>query len=166
MLELGARPDDLHPPAAAAWIPQRALDQPVERVYQQLPLADGRKERERGDDRLRRHPPHHPLGNPPRREEPQPPAGAAELRYHRFFGQRGECAQRPDAELTQATMRVGIERQRGERLGGEKFPLLPGANDDGFPRPRARGRDPGDELSDAPPHTKCGMRNAECGMYV
>src|SRR5438067_496687 len=34
-------------------------------MYQQLPLADGRKERERGDDRLRRHAPHHPLGTEP-----------------------------------------------------------------------------------------------------
>ncbi len=40
MLELGPRADHLHPPADAARIPQRSLDELPERVHQELPLAD------------------------------------------------------------------------------------------------------------------------------
>src|SRR5438105_9233535 len=58
-------------------------------------------------------------------------------------------------------MCVGVEWENGEPLGGEKFPLLPGANDDRSAGFRTARRDPGDEFSAAPPNAECGMRSAE-----
>src|SRR5213083_1748648 len=58
-------------------------------------------------------------------------------------------------------MCVGVKWENGEPLGGEKFPLLPGANDDRSAGFRTARRDPGDELSATPPNAECGMRSAE-----
>src|SRR2546422_874978 len=98
---------------------------------------------------------------PPRRGPPQLPADAAELRYDRFLRQRDERAQRLDTELQQPAMRVGVEREHGEPLGGEELRLPSHGHDDRFSRFGARRGHPGNELSDAPPNAECGMRIAE-----
>src|SRR3989441_12261669 len=108
-------------------------------------------------------PPSRPPRHEPRREPPQPPAGAAELRHDGFLRKRDERAQRLDTELQQPAMRVGVERENGEPLGGEELPLLPGPHDQGRPRSRACGRYPGDEFPLAPPNPKRGTRKAERG---
>jgi len=164
MLELSTDAHYLHPPADATGMLERALDQPVQRVCEHRAIDDGREKRERGDDRLGRFAAHDPLDHLPRREPPHAAAGRAELRDDRFLRQRGEPAEGGEPELAEPAVRVGIEREGGERLGGEKCPLLPRLYDHGFPRARACGGDPGDELAAAPPNAECGMRNAECGV--
>src|SRR5206468_1622135 len=89
-------------------------------------LGDRREKRDRGDDRLGRLTAHDLLDCHPRRELPQPAAGTAELRDDRFLRQRGEPAESLEPELAQPAVRVGIEREDGEWLGGEKRRLLPG----------------------------------------
>src|SRR5207245_5272941 len=63
-------------------------------------------------------------------------------------------------ELPQPAMRVEIEREDGDRLGGEEFPLLPRPHDDCLSRSRASRRDPGDELPLAPPNPQCSRNSA------
>src|SRR5213596_2677604 len=138
-----------------------AVDELVQCMGEQVAITDRSKKRQGGHDRLGHHPSHHRLRYESRREPPQPPAGAAELRHDGFLRQRDERAQRLDAELQQPAMCVGVEWENGEPLGGEKFPLLPGANDDRSAGFRTARRDPGDEFSATPPNAECGMRSAE-----
>src|SRR6266513_2244199 len=163
VLELGAHPNDLHAPSAAARISERAVDELVQCVCEQVPLADRSEKREGGHDRLGRYPPHHRLRHEPCREPPQPPAGAAELRHDGFLRKRHERAQRLDAELQQPAMRVGVEREHGERLRGEELRLPYHRHYYRFSWLCARCGHPGDELSVAPPHPERGTRKWERG---
>src|ERR1043166_5298825 len=99
---------------------ERPGDQLVERVQEQLPLTNRSEKRECGGDRLWSDPPFDRLpagaggggglwASPPfaapRRaaggDLPQPPAGRAELRGDRRFGQCRERAEGTDAELAE-----------------------------------------------------------------
>src|SRR6266566_3174447 len=133
---------------------------------EQVAITDRSKKRQGGHDRLGHHPSHHRLRHESRREPPQPPAGAAELRHDGFLRQRDERAQRLDAELQQPAVRVGVEREHGEPLGGEELRLPSHGHDDRFSRFGARRGHPGDELSDAPPNAECGMRNFREGSFA
>src|SRR5205807_895657 len=82
----------------------------------------------------------------PRRELPHAAAGRSELRDDRFLRQRGEPAQGREPELAEPAVRVGIERQHGERLRSKKPPFLPRANDDCPPWFCPACCNPGDEL--------------------
>src|SRR5881409_2052535 len=93
-------------------------------------------------------------------------AEATELRDHRVLRKPGERAQRLKPEQAQPAIRVGIERQHADRLGGEKLRLPSHRHYYRVSRFCAGCGDPGDELSDAPPHPKYGMRSAECGVYA
>src|SRR5438876_10906080 len=57
---------------------------------EQVAITDRSKKRQGGHDRLGHHPSHHRLRHESRREPPQPPAGAAELRHDGFLRQRSE----------------------------------------------------------------------------
>src|SRR3989449_4430627 len=161
VLELGVHAHDLHAPATAARIPERAVDELVQCMGEQVAITDRSKKRQGGHDRLGHHPSHHRLRHESRREPPQPPAGAAELRHDGFLRKRDERAQRLDAELQQPAVRVGVERENGEPLGSEELRLPShwhGYRLSGF---RSRGCNPGNKLSATPPNAECGMRIAE-----
>jgi len=138
------------------------VDELVQCVGEQVSLADRGEKREGGNDRLGYDPSDHRLRFEPRREPPQTPAGAAELRHDGFLGQRDECAQCLDAELQQPAMRVGVEREHGEPLGGEELLLLPARTITAVPGRARVAATQENEFPLAPPHT-CGMWNAECG---
>src|SRR5882762_3062782 len=161
MLELGAQSHYLHAPAATARIRDRAVDELVQCVGEQVPLADWGEKREGGHDRLWYDPSDHRLRFECRREPPQPPAGAAELRHDGFFRQRDERAQRLDAELPQPAMRVGVEREHGEPLGREELRLPSHGHEYHLSGFRTRGCHPGNKLSSTPPNAEFRMRSAE-----
>src|SRR5437899_1301311 len=161
VLELGAHPNDLHAPAAATRISERAVDELVQCMGEQAPLADRGEKRESGHDRLGHDPSHHRLRHESRREPPQPPARATELRHDGFLRKRDERAQSLDAELLQPAMRVGVEREHGERLGSEKLRLPSHRHEYRLSGFRSRGCNPGNKLSATPPNAECGMRSAE-----
>ncbi len=114
--QIRAQADGVHAPADATRMIERAGDQLVERMHQQLTLADRCEERERGDDRLRRVPPFNRLGDAAGREPPQPSSQGTELRRDGRFGERRECAERAQAEQAQTAMDIGIEGQNGNGL--------------------------------------------------
>ncbi len=104
-----------------------ALDQLHQRLRQHFQVGDRREEGEGRDDGLGYLASHDRLGEHSRRQLPQPAAGAAELRDDRRLRQRLQVGERSQTELAQPAMRVGIERQHGEGLSGEKrLPLPPG----------------------------------------
>src|SRR5438445_13671236 len=94
-LELGPRAHRLHAPPRAARMPQRALDQPLEREHEHLPVRHRREEGEGGADRLGERAADDRVRGRARREPPPAATGAPELRYDRLLGQRGELPQRP-----------------------------------------------------------------------
>src|SRR6266566_1348525 len=143
--------------------PERALDQLLQRVREQLPLGNRREIGDGGGDRLRRLAADDPLRGLAGREPPQAAPGATELRDHRFLRKRREVPNRAEPEQPQPAVRVRIERQHGQRLRREELPLLPGANDDRATWLGAGRGHPRDELAHAPPHPECGMRSVECG---
>src|SRR5690349_4703524 len=63
-------------------------------------------------------------------------------------------------------MRVEIEREDGDRLGGEKLRLPSHRYYHRFTRFCARRGHPGDELSAGPPHPDCEFRIVDCGFGV
>src|ERR1051325_776336 len=100
-VELGAHAQRVHAPSNATGMFERPGDQLVERVQEQLPLTNRSEKRECGSDRLWTA---RPSARPPGGaggELPQPPAGRAELRGDRRFGQCRERAEGTDAELAE-----------------------------------------------------------------
>src|SRR5437016_9563692 len=58
-------------------------------------------------------------------------------------------------------MRVGVEWENGERLGGEELRLPSHGHYDRFSGFRSRSCNPGNKLSATPPNAEFGMRSAE-----
>ena len=95
---------------------ERPPDQLVERVHEQLALADRGEKRERGHDRLGRDAACDGLRDATGGKSPQSLSYGAELRRDRCFGNRRERTEGADAEMAQAAMDVGVERQNGDGL--------------------------------------------------
>ena len=133
---------------------ERAGDQLIERMDQQLAFANRREERERRHDRLGRDATHDTLGNAAGGEQPEPPADGSELCRDRFFRQRGQRAECPDAELAKAAVDVRIERQNGDGLGSEKLLLLANRDNDRFAPLGAACGYPSCEFSSSPTQTE------------
>ncbi|OGU16814.1 MAG: hypothetical protein A3K13_13245 [Gemmatimonadetes bacterium RIFCSPLOWO2_12_FULL_68_9] len=153
LLEDRARADRVYPPPRAARRLERALDQLVNRVGQDHAIRDGRREVQLGGNGLGHFAARDRIGDQPRGQTPHQPSQAAELRCHRRFRQRGEVAQRLEAELVEAAVGVGIQRQGGHRLRGEELvpPLVRDHHElTGF---GSRRSDPRRELSPAPTQT-------------
>src|SRR3989442_6531719 len=108
-LELGPRAHRLHAPPRAAPMPPRALDPPLEREHEHLPVRHRREEGQGDADRLREPPADDRLRGRPRPEPPPAATGAPELRYDRLLRQRGDLPQRAEPELPEPPVRVGIE---------------------------------------------------------
>src|SRR6266480_1201095 len=145
----------MHAPADAARMFERSSDQLVEGVDEQLALTDRREKGERGHDRLGRDASFDWLCDAARGEAPQPLPQRAELCRDGCFGKRGECAEAADAELAEPAMRVGVERQDGDRLRGEKLLFLAERHDDRFTRFGATRGYPGDEFAETKPQSEC-----------
>src|SRR5436190_2732901 len=149
-LEDGAQAQCVHAPADAAWRFERARDQLIESMDEQLLFADRREERERGNDRLGSNASLDRLRYAAGGELPQPAARRAELGSDRRLGQRGERAEGANAELAKTTVRVRVERENSDGLGSEKIPLLSCWYDDRFARLGAAGGHPSSEFSNSP----------------
>src|SRR5579859_406563 len=163
--QIGTQAQRVHAPTDATRMLQRAGDQLVERMHEQLALADRREKRERGDDRLRRHAAFDRLDDAAGGELPETSAGITELRGDRRFGQCGERAKRADAELTETTMRVRIEREHSDGLGSEKLLFRTSWYDDRFARLGAAGRDPSRELPHSPTQPYSEIRNPQSNCF-
>ncbi len=134
---------------------ERARNQLIERVGEQLALTDRCEKGERGDDRLGRDPPFHRLGDTAGGQLPQSSSHRAELRRDRRFGKRRERAEAADAEPAQAAVRIGIERQDCDGLGSEKTLFFSNWYDDRFARLGAACRDPSGEFPHSPTQSDC-----------
>src|SRR2546427_6115627 len=148
--QIGTNAQRVHAPADATRMLERARNQLIERVHEQLALPDRREERERGDDRLRLDAPLDRLGDTSRGETPQLLSHGAELRGHRRFGKRGERAEGANAELAEPAVRAHIEWQDCDWLGSEKIPFSSNWHYDRFARLCAAGRDPSGEIFSSP----------------
>src|SRR5882762_624007 len=129
--QTGTDAQRVHAPADATRMLQRARDQLIERVDEQLALPDR-------------------LGDASRGETPQPFSRRAELRGHRRFGERGERAEGANAELAEPAVRAHIERQDRDGLGSEEIQFSSNRHYDRFARLGAAGRDPSGEFSNSP----------------
>src|SRR5712691_181943 len=114
--DIGAQAHCVHTPADTAGMLERPPDQLVERVHEQLALTDRCEKRERGHDRLRRDAACDGFRDATGVKTPQSLSHGAELRRDRCFGNRRERAEGADAELAEAAMYVGVERQNGDGL--------------------------------------------------
>ena len=148
--EIGSQAHRVHAPADATRMLERASNQLIERMRKQLALADRREERERGDDRLRRNAALDRFRYSAGCQLPEAFSRIPELRGDCRLRQRGKSAESADAELTEAAMRDGIERQNRDGLGSEKRSLITCIDNDRFARLGAAGRDPSGELSHSP----------------
>ena len=153
-IEIGAQSQRVHAPSDATRVPERAGDQLIERMAEQLAFANRREERECRHDRLGGDAAHDRLGNTTGGEQPEPPADRSELRRHRFLRQRGQRAECTDAELAQAAVNVKIERKNGDGLGSEKLLLFANGDNDRFAPLGAACGDPSCEFSSSPTQTE------------
>src|SRR5467141_380852 len=144
----------MHAPTDAARMLERTRNQLIERVHEQLALTDRREEGERGHDRLGRDASFDRLSDAARGEAPEPFPQRAELCRDGGFGKSDECAEAADAELAEPAMRVGVEREDGDRLRSEKPLLLAERDDDRFTRFGATRGNPGDELAETETKTE------------
>jgi len=114
--QIRAQADGVHAPADAARMFERAGNQLVERMHEQLALADRCEERECGNDRLGRDASCNGFGDAAGGEPPQTSSHGAELCRDRLFRERREGAQCANAELAETAVDIGVEWQNGDRL--------------------------------------------------